>query len=84
MARKSVAAVAPVQQELADGEWSDDVPEEVQNEVDEYMKNLRTQHKATEKTNASKERAIAAMKKHNIPRVRIDEGKKWLVCTDAA
>ena len=74
------------QQEFLDPEngegWGDDVPEAVQDAVEEYVKQLRATNKAREKANSAKDTCIAVMKEHGIERVRIDEGGKWLICKD--
>lgn len=69
------------QRKLADreGEIGDVVPEEVQEAADEYIKSLRAANKAREKMNTAKESCLNAMGAHNIERVKIDDGGKWLV-----
>ncbi len=58
------------------------VPAEIADEVEEYVKCLRAANKAREKKNAAEDACIMAMKEHKIPRVKIDEGGKWLVLED--
>lgn len=64
------------------GDWLEQVPEEVQAAADERMRTLRAKNKANEKYNSASDACIEAMKKAGISRIRIDDGKKWLVCED--
>lgn len=66
--------------QLAD--WQEEVPEAVQDAVDEYVKSLRIKNKATEKLNSRKEVVIETMKEHDVDHVRIDEGKKVLMLSE--
>lgn len=84
MAKKTVTAVAaePVapkkQQELAQGEWGDKVPEAVQEAVDSYVEAKRALGTARGNTNTARDVVIQKMLEHKVPRVRIDEGNKVL------
>ena len=69
----------PKQMELAGGDWTDVVPESVQAAADERMRTLRAKNKATEKFNTANDACMEAMESHGIKRIRIDDGKKWLV-----
>ena len=80
MAKKKTAQE---QQQFTDDDgksWGDDVPEPVQEAVDSYVKAMRAKNAAKKKEDAAKIACIESMKEHKVPRVRIDEGKKWLVC----
>ena len=61
------------------GDWLEEVPEDVQEAADERMRTLRAKNKATEKYNSAQEACMQAMKEHDVKRIRIDDGKKWLV-----
>lgn len=79
-----MAKKAAKQKVLADrdGEIGDQVPEEVQDAVDEYMAALRAKNKAQGKVNGAKEDAVTAMRAHGITRVMIDNGEQWLKLED--
>lgn len=65
---------------LPDGEkWEDEVPAPVQQAADEYIEALRGCNAAREEMNLAKDACIEAMKEHGCAKLRIDEGKKWLV-----
>jgi hypothetical protein len=64
------------------GDWGDKIPQEVQDAADEYVASLREANKAREQKNAAEDRCIAKMREHGVPRIRIDEGGKFLVCED--
>jgi hypothetical protein len=83
MAKKKVAKkpVASAQPPL-DNDWVDNLPEDLADAVDEYLKAMRTKNKAAEKTRITKERCIELMQEHDIKKVRIDDGASWLVCED--
>lgn len=64
------------------GDWKDKIPKQVQEAADEYVKTFREANAAREKKNAAMDRCIAVMREHGVPRIRIDEGGKFLVCED--
>lgn len=71
------------QVELANGEWKEKPPEEVQNAVDAYQKAVRANSRAAAKKRGADEACRSAMKRHNIHRVRVEDedGKpRFLVC----
>lgn len=65
-----------------DPEWSDDIPEEVAEAVDEYLKSMRAKNKLAEKERLTRDKCIEVMKEHGIKKLRIDDGKQWLECED--
>lgn len=91
MAKKAKAVVEPVDiDDEADesgpvppgqlGDWQAVLPKEVQEAVDKYVELMREANSLREQKNAAKEACIEAMQNHEIERVRIDEGGKYLVC----
>ena len=62
------------------GDWKEVLPKEVQDAVDKYIDAMRESNAMREQKNAAKEACIEAMSNHEIERVRIDEGGKYLVC----
>ncbi len=89
---KSVLEAAPVAVEVEGesvpagqlGDWLEKVPAEVQEAADEYVGFKREKQKAHESMNAARDRCIKKMKEHGVPKVRIDDGEKYLVCVDEA
>jgi hypothetical protein len=75
MAKKAAAKKPPGQL----GDWLDKVPEAVQGAADDYDKAHTAKSKAQGKLNTAKENLIAKMRAHNIPKVRIRNGDKFLV-----
>lgn len=65
------------QQELAD--WSDKYPEAVQEAADDYDKAHTAKSKAQAKLNTAKDVLVDKMQEHQIQRVRIRNGEKFLV-----
>lgn len=65
-----------------DPEWQEQIPEDVASRVDDYLKAMRAHNKLSEKKRNAKEAAIESMKAHGIKRLRIDEGKQWLIVED--
>ena len=91
MAKKGKAVVEPVDIDDEDdesgpippgqlGDWKEVLPKEVQDAVDKYIDLMRESNSLREQKNAAKEACIEAMQNHEIERVRIDEGGKYLVC----
>ena len=91
MAKKAKAVVEPVDIDDEDdesglvppgqlGDWQAVLPKEVQEAVDKYVELMREANSLREQKNAAKEACIEAMQNHEIERVRIDEGGKYLVC----
>lgn len=67
----------------ADGtEWVEKLPKPLQDEVDTFLKLMRQKHTLARKERESRERCIALMRKHEIEKIVIDEGKKYLVADD--
>jgi hypothetical protein len=65
------------QQELAD--WGDKYPAEVQDAADDYDKAHSAKSKAQGKLNTAKDVLVDKMQEHQVPRVRIRNGEKFLV-----
>ena len=65
------------------GDWADEVPDPLQQAADEYDSLYQKAANATSKSNAAREKCIDLMKKHNINRVRIRNGKKHLTLSTA-
>lgn len=68
-----------VRQPPLNEQWVDQVPEEVVDAVETYVKAMRAKTRAKNKEDSAKIRVIESMKEHGIKRVRIDDGTKWLI-----
>ena len=82
MAKKRAGSVANPQPPL-DPDWVDEIPEEVQIKVDEYLQCMRAKNKAAEKFRNAKEACQETMLEHGIKRLRVDNGETWLIAEDA-
>lgn len=91
MAKKAKANVEPVDIDDEDeesgpippgqlGDWKEVLPKEVQDAVDKYIEAMREANALREQKNAAKLACIEAMQNHEIERVKIDDGGKYLVC----
>lgn len=88
--KKAAAKRAPAATRSADNnqppldpEWDPNaLPEDLADKVDVYLQLMRKQNTMAEKVKAAKEAAIESMQEHGLKKIRIDEGKKWLMVTD--
>ena len=62
------------------GDWQLVLPKEVQEAVDKYIEAMRECNEARGRKNAAQEACIELMVDHEIERVPIDDGGKYLVC----
>lgn len=89
MAKKAKAEVVDVEDDdLEEGEvppgqlgdWKEVLPKEVQDAVDDYVECMREANEARGRKNAARDKCIEMMEAHEIERVPIDDGGKFLVC----
>jgi len=89
VAKKAKAAVAEVDYDDIEegevpagqlGDWKEVLPKEVQDAVDEYVECMRETNEARGRKNAARDKCIEMMEAHEIERVPIDDGGKFLVC----
>lgn len=89
MAKKAKAEVVDVEDDdLEEGEvpagqlgdWQTVLPKEVQDAVDDYVECMRESNEARGRKNAAMEKCFELMEAHEIERVPIDDGGKFLVC----
>lgn len=76
MAKKRAQSEAPDGQL---GDWLEKIPKRVQECADAYDAAHTAKGKASAKLNSAKDTLIEAMKEHEIQRVRIRNGEKFLV-----
>lgn len=62
------------------GDWQLVLPKEVQDAVDKYVEAMREVNEARGRKNAAYDACIDMMCAHEIERVPIDDGSKYLVC----
>lgn len=62
------------------GDWQLVLPKEVQDAVDKYVEAMRDVNEARARKNSAYDDCIDIMCAHEIERVPIDDGKKYLVC----
>lgn len=89
MAKKAKSAVVEAEDDdLEEGEvppgqlgdWKQVLPKEVQDAVDEYVEAMRESNEASGRKTAARDKCIEMMEAHEIERVEIDDGGKFLVC----
>lgn len=62
------------------GDWQLVLPKEVQDAVDKYVEAMREVNEARARKNTAYDDCIDVMCAHEIERVPIDDGNKYLVC----
>ena len=65
-----------------DPDWETQVPAKVVDKVDEYLKALKAKSKADKKAAVAKSDAYTAMEEYGLRKIRIDDGKRWLIRED--